>query len=145
MISFGSSQAEKETVLTQTLTICDETVTGESVRRFTLDFLTDRVTVQELIRARVFQEVKDYNARQPEIFQGLVQPTDTEVELNGFRLKRPRTIDWEPQYERALDAFRENRILVLAGDEQLGELEREIVVTPETEVTFIKLVPLVGG
>jgi hypothetical protein len=28
---------------------------------FVLDFLTERITVRELIRSRVYQEVKDYN------------------------------------------------------------------------------------
>jgi hypothetical protein len=112
---------------------------------FVLDFLTERITVRELIRSRVYQEVKDYNTNQPEYFQGLVQPTDTEKTLNGYKLRQLRQIDWEKQFEKAIAAFEGNGFVILVDDEQLTELEEEIVVAPGTSVTFLKLVPLVGG
>ncbi|MGF1602119.1 MAG: hypothetical protein ACFCU8_08870 [Thermosynechococcaceae cyanobacterium] len=110
-----------------------------------LDFLTERVTVRELIRSRVYQEVKDYNTRQPQWFQGLVQPTDAEQTLNGYRLRQPRQIDWGRQFENAIAAFLSNGFIILVDDEQVMDLEEEIMVAPETSVTFLKLVPLVGG
>ena len=112
---------------------------------FVLDFLTERITVRELIRSRVYQEVKDYNTSQPEYFQGLVQPTDTEKTLNGYKLRQLRQIDWEKQFEKAITAFEGNGFVILVDDEQVTELEEEIVVAPGTSVTFLKLVPLVGG
>ncbi|MGK7890313.1 MAG: hypothetical protein AB4042_13340 [Leptolyngbyaceae cyanobacterium] len=112
---------------------------------FVLDFLTDRITVRELIRSRVYQEVKDYNTQQPEYFRGLVQPTEAEQTLNGFRVRKPRQIDWEKQFNLAITAFESNGFLILVDDEQVVELEEEIIITPQTEVTFLKLVPLVGG
>jgi hypothetical protein len=42
-----------------TITVRDETAAGRAEGELTLDFLTERVTVRELIRSRVFQEVKD--------------------------------------------------------------------------------------
>jgi hypothetical protein len=54
-------------------------------------------------------------------------------------------LDWEQQLARALTAFENNGFLILVGEEQLTELEDEITITPETTVTFLKLVPLVGG
>jgi hypothetical protein len=110
-----------------------------------LDLLTERITVRELIRSRVYQEVKDYNTRQPEYFRGLVQPTNTEENLNGYKLKKTRQLDWENQFAQAIAAFERNGFLILVDDEQLTELEEEIVITPTTVVTFLKLVPLVGG
>ena len=112
---------------------------------FVLDFLTKRITVRELIRSRVYQEVKDYNTNQPEYFQGLVQPTDTEKTLNGYKFRQLRQIDWEKQFEKAIAAFEGNGFVILVDDEQVTALEEEIVVAPETSVTFLKLVPLVGG
>ena len=112
---------------------------------FVLDFLTERITVRELIRSRVYQEVKDYNTSQPEYFRGLVQPTDTEKTLNGYKFRQLRQIDWEKQFEKAIAAFEGNGFVILVDDEQLTELEEEIVVAPGTSVTFLKLVPLVGG
>lgn len=110
-----------------------------------LEFLTERITVRELIRSRVYQEVKDYNARQPEYFRGLVRPAEAERTLNGYRLRQRRLLDWQEQFEAALKAFASNGFLILVDEEQATDLEEEIVITPGAAVTFIKLTPLVGG
>lgn len=112
---------------------------------FVLDFLTERITVRELIRSRVYQEVNDYNTQRPDYFQGLVKPVDAEESLNGYKLRKPRQLDWEQQFEKAITAFEQNGFLILVDDEQVTELEEEIVILPGTSVTFLKLVPLVGG
>lgn len=131
---------------TATLTIRDETASGKSVGDETvLEFLTERITVRELIRSRVYQEVQDYNLKRPEIFRGLVQPTDTEQALNGFRLRKAREIDWKKQFEKACDAFERNGFFVLIDDKQAESLDQEIIIGPPQTVTFVKLVPLVGG
>ena len=128
-----------------TITVRDETAAGQSLGEFMLEFLTEEITVRELIRSRVYQEVKDYNAQKPSVYRGLVQPTDTEETLNGFRLKTPRQIDWQEQFDRALEAYEATRILVLVDDRQTESLEEEIVLRPDTQVAFLKLTPLVGG
>jgi hypothetical protein len=133
--------------MSTTLTIRDETTFsfgGDDVA-FTLDVPAERFTVRELIRTRVYREVRDYNLHQPEYFRGLVQPTDAERTLNGFKVRRRRKIDQEKQFERAIESFYRNGFLVLIDDRQVEELEDEIEVGPETTVTFLKLVPLVGG
>ncbi len=134
--------------MSTTLTIRDETTSsfsGDNDEEFTLDVLTERLTVRELIRTRVYREVRDYNLRQPEYFRGLVQPTDAERTLNGFKVRRGRRIDPEKQFERAVESFYRNGFLVLVNDRQVDELEEEIEIRPDTTVTFLKLVPLVGG
>ncbi len=126
--------------------IRDEEVTGKTVNEFSLEFLTERVTVHELIRSRVFQEVKDHNAKQNQTeFRGLVQPTDAEQTLTGFRLKKARQIDWKPQFERVIEAFTNNQILILVNDQQAESLDDEIEVRTNTSVTFLRLTLLVGG
>ena len=50
---------------TTTLTIRDETATGQAVSELVVELLTERVTVREVIRARVYQEVQDHNRRRP--------------------------------------------------------------------------------
>lgn len=128
-----------------TLTVHDETASGQKTNTFTLDCLTERMTVRELIRARIYQEVQDYNQKQPEYFRGLVEPTNAERVLNGYKLKAKRKIDWQEQYHRALDAFGRNGFFVLVGDKQAESLDQEFEVKVDTEVSFVKLVPLVGG
>ena len=98
-----------------TLTIHDETTSGQKTHSFTLDGLTERMTVRELIRARIYQEVQDYNQKEPEYFRGLVEPTHAERVLNGYKLKGKRKIDWEEQFKQALDAFQRNGFFILVG------------------------------
>ncbi len=128
-----------------TLTVHDATASGRKTNTFTLDCLTERMTVRELIRARIYQEVRDYNLKEPEYFRGLVEPTNAERVLNGYKLKAKRKIDWEEQYQQALDAFERNRFFVIVGDKQATGLDEKFEVKVETEVSFVKLVPLVGG
>jgi len=129
-----------------TLTVHDETASGQKTNTFTLDCLTERMTVRELIRARIYQEVSDYNnQKEPEYFRGLVEPTDAERVLNGYKLKAKRKIDWEEQFRRATDAFHRNGFFVLVGDKQAETLDQEFDVKVDTEVSFVRMVPLVGG
>jgi hypothetical protein len=102
--------------------------------------------VRELIRGRVYQEVKDHNVKHNQrVFRGLVQPTDAERELNGYRLREPRQLDWKKQFEAAVEAFERNGFLILIDDHQAERLDEEIVINSDTQVSFLKLVPLVGG
>ncbi|WP_037901220.1 MULTISPECIES: hypothetical protein [Streptomyces] len=125
--------------------VVDETTSGSRSDGWGLEIAEERLAVREVIRRRVFQEVAEYNARTPAVFQGLVQPADTERVLNGYALRTPRRIDPETQTELALKAFMGNGFLVLVGDRQVTELDEEIDLVLGTEVTFLKLVPLVGG
>jgi hypothetical protein len=128
-----------------TLTVHDETPTGQKTSALTLDFLTERITVRELIRSRVYQEVQDYNRRRPDHFRGLVQPTGAEQTLNGYKLRGNREIDWKQQFEKACEAFQRNGFFILVDDKQAENLDDEIELKAGTEVSFVKLVPLVGG
>ena len=88
--------------------IRDETATGQAVHSFPLEFASESITVRELIRERVYQEVSEYNfrsRREESVFRGLVQPTDAERALNGFKVPKGRDIDWEAQFKQAIDAF----------------------------------------
>lgn len=128
-----------------TLTIHDETASGQKTNTLTLDCLTEHLTVRELIRARIYQEVQDYNLKEPEYFRGLVEPTNAEKALNGYKLKARRKIDWQEQYQKALEAFERNGFFVLVGDRQADSLDQQFEVKVDTDVSFVKLVPLVGG
>lgn len=131
--------------MSATLLVRDQTTTGDQFNSIELEFLTDEITVRELIRERVYQEVKDFNAKKHEVFRGLVQPTDAERTLNGYRMRERRAINWKPQFDAACEAFEQNRVLVLIDDHQAISLDEHITIRPGTEVSFIRLVPLVGG
>ena len=127
------------------LTVHDEGTSGGRIRSFKLHLAAERISVRELIERRVTQEVEEYNRAQPECFQGLVQPTDAERVLNGYRLRQKRALDAAEQRAKAVEAFERSGFFVLVDDRQLDRLEDEIAVRPDTEVRFVKLVPLVGG
>ena len=128
-----------------TVTVRDETIAGQNIAEHPLELLSERLTVRELIRSRVYQEVQDYNSRRPDSFNGLVRPTDAEQALNGYKLAPGRTIDWQQQFSKACDAFTHNGFFILVDDRQPESLDEELVLTPQTRVSFVKLVPLVGG
>lgn len=133
-----------------TLTIRDETPSGDVYHELPLEFPSERVTVRDLIRERVYQEVQDFNRKQDErVFRGLVQPSDAERVLNGsrpeYRLAKHRPIEWKPQFEKALDAFGRNGFLVLIDDKQAEGLDQEFVIGHGTQVSFVRLTLLVGG
>jgi hypothetical protein len=128
-----------------TVTCYDETTGGERTPAVKIDLPSSKTTVREIITARVYQEVQDYNLRQGEVFQGLVMPSDAEQALNGYKMKKPKFIKWETQVKKAIEAFQSNGFFVMIDDNQHNQLDAEVMVGPETGVSFIKLVLLVGG
>jgi hypothetical protein len=108
----------------------------------TLTFLNERITVRELIRERVYQEVRERNAGCTIKYASLVEKREA---MGWETPAKPQLIDWEAQFQVALEGFESNRYFVLVDDRQLGSLEDRFNITPTTSVRFIKLVPLVGG
>jgi hypothetical protein len=134
--------------MSATLTVRDETPAGGVSNEWSLEFLNETITVRDLIRERVYQEVQDYNVRQHTAgpYRGLVQPEGYEQTLNGPRAGgKPRPIDWKKQYERAVQAFEANQVLILIDDRQAESLDQEFTIGPGTSVTFLRLTLLVGG
>ena len=128
------------------LKLVDQTTRGEILQEVTLTLASTRVSAREIIERRVRMEVQTFNEQQDQqVFRGLVQPTDTERELNGYRLKKPRKIDVDEQIKRAIEAFESNRFFMLVGDRQVESLDDLIGIGRDTRVSFLKLVPLVGG
>jgi hypothetical protein len=133
------------------LTVRDETATGDTIHSFPLEFPSERITVRELIRERVYQEVQDFNRRTDPVFCGLVQPKGAH-QVNAhdrrawaYQLKTRREIDWKEQFEQATSAFEKNGFFILIDDKQAEDLDQEVVLARGSTVAFVKLVPLVGG
>src|SRR5215216_2027035 len=118
------------------LLIRDETTAslGKAEHIFTVHISGEKISIRELIRQRVTQEVEEFNNRQPAVFRMLVQPNDTERTLNGFKFHRPRRVDPVTQYKKAMEAFEGNGFIVLVDDYQIQGLDDEIALQPETAV-----------
>jgi hypothetical protein len=100
----------------------DETPGGRSLGEVTLE-MPESITLRELIRMRVREEV----AR-------------TNIEQGGGGARR---VDWEQQADVVLHAFSKNGFVVLVGDRQVDDLNEELGAA--AAVSFVRLVPLVGG
>ena len=136
-----------------TLTIRDETLGGGVTHELTLEGLSETITVRELIRSRVYQEVNDHNRRvrqanaQAQPYSGLITPTAAEQQLNGPRVGKvtAKEVDWRKQFDTACEAFERNGFLVLVDDRQIGSLDQQLTLRPTSTVSFVKLTMLVGG
>ena len=127
------------------LTILDENASGSILHRLELEISQEMLTVRELIARRVHDEVAAYNERQGGVFQGLVQPTESERVLNGYRLRPQHLIDAEQQVYRALEAFQQNGFFVLVNNQQVESLDEEVWLGSGSTASFLKITPLVGG
>jgi hypothetical protein len=125
------------------LSVHDETTSGESRSAGIFQFDNASLTLREIIRLRVQQEVARFNKSDYEMFQGLVQPEESERVLNGVRT-RP-VLDPQKQFAKAITAFKGNGFLVLLDDRQIMDLDEALHLTAQSKITFLRLVPLVGG
>src|SRR3954468_24785040 len=104
------------------ITIVDESTLGEQ-RAWGLEILEEVISLNELIRRRIYQEVTEYNAQLAGKFYGLVQPTSAERTLNGYSPKASAKLDWQAQYEKAIAAFTKRGYLVLVDAKQVTDLQ----------------------
>ena len=125
--------------------IKDEQLNGTVTNQFEIEVKNQKISAKELIEKRVIHEVAVYNNKQPEYYRGLIEPTDAETTLNGFKLKRKQLIDPEKQVYIALHAFQKNGFFILVDNNQIESLDQEITLHANSSVSFLKLTPLVGG
>jgi hypothetical protein len=128
-----------------TVTIKDQSGAGKVALAITLEGIDSRITLRDLIRTRVREEVARYNATLADIFQGLVMPDGAQPTPKGFRMPARRAIDWEQQADHALDAFGRNGFFILVGGRQATDLDEVLELKAESDIRFLRLVQLVGG
>ena len=117
------------------VTIHDRTSTGDPTGTITLPGLPDGITLRQLIRWRVREEVARANLGSFLIFLGLIpanDPTRTQI-------------DWEVQADAAIDLFLANGFIVLVNGVQVMDLETRIDIKRDPDVRFIRLTPLEGA
>ncbi|MCU7806994.1 MAG: hypothetical protein KZQ73_03870 [Candidatus Thiodiazotropha sp. (ex Semelilucina semeliformis)] len=65
--------------------------------------------------------------------------------MNDYKVRKQWLIDFDKQLDLAIRAFESNGFFVLLDDKQLEDLNEPLTLTEHSKVSFIKLVPLVGG
>jgi hypothetical protein len=128
-----------------TVVIRDEGSTGALVDEVRLEVFARRLTLRDLIRTRVRDEVARANLAPGRVFRMLVRPVDAEEALNGYRRLLRKPIDWRTQAEAAEEAFERNGFFVIVGGRQVEDLDEELDLGVDTDIRFVRLVPLVGG
>lgn len=104
---------------------------------------SERVTVREIIRSRIYQAVQDHNTKRQNP-PSVHEPSIMERDLNGA--KRIKAIGWQRRFDQAIEAFGYGRLIVLVDEHQAESLDEEVdIIHSQTLVTFLRLVPLVGG
>lgn len=136
----------EDSYMGQPLNISDETSTGQLISTTTIQLVSEQTTAREIIIQRVRQEVKYFNHKNlAEPFKGLIQPLQIEHDLNNYQGRQSHSIDVDEQINIAIKSFNENGFFMLVDGSQVATLDQAIGITDSTKVSFIKLVPLVGG
>src|SRR6266566_1548411 len=126
------------------LTIHDESTSAPSSTARLLTLNTAKLTARELIRERVMHEVRQYNDSPTQPFTGLVRLSDEELALNGEKPGK-RLLDADRQVVRAFESFRKRGFALLVDGTQVESLDQELDLTPDSQITFLRLFPLAGG
>lgn len=127
------------------LTFNDETLTGDILRKIEVDIDRERLTIKDLIETRVRLEVERIQKGEASE-NGLFQPSQVEKILNKAISKKTKSNpDPEKEAYIAWKAFKENQFFVFVDNRQAESLDEEVLVSPTTSVSFVKLTPLVGG
>ncbi len=126
-----------------TVTIKDVTGAGKVTGTITIESIDSRITLRDLIRIQVREEVARYNATLTGIFRGLAMPAGALPASGGFALPAGRGVEWEQQADRTLDAWAHGGFSVRVGDRWVSSLNEVLELTAESDIRFVRLVRLV--
>jgi hypothetical protein len=124
-----------------TITLQDASLQGQQQSPWQMDIFEEQSTLREILRSRIYQEVSEYNAKKRS--QSLCLITPRPVEPQQADAAPP--VDWQIHYEQAIAAFMKKRYLVLINGRQMTKLDAPVHLTDQTTITFLKLIPLIGG
>jgi len=112
--------------------------------KYQLQLPGERIKVKDLIRLYVADQVERFNQRPTECSSR--HQSDEERILNPAQpTKHSQPRNCEAEYERALSAFSSNGFFLLVNGNQVSELEEEVAIKSNMEISFLRLTPLIGG
>lgn len=123
----------------------EEKVPGQPPsQNYVLEISDNQITVRDLIRMYVERQVSQHNIRKSAAEPNM--QAAEELLLNPPKEdKRFAQAQCAVEVEKALCAFSSNKFFVLVDGKQVSDLDEEVHLTVNGKVTFLKLVPLVGG
>lgn len=117
-----------------TLVIRDEDSAGNLLNQIEIPLSSQVLTLRDVIAERVLQEIETARKRTTDLPYGLVTQQAPANE-----------VDYEQELIRALAAFGENRYFVLIDDRQIEDLDETVSLRDAAIMTFVRLIPIVGG
>ncbi len=127
------------------LRIRDVSAMGQMMHEFFLPMPEAEISVRQLIEVRVRAEVHDYMQGRKHSGYDLFDVDEVEKILNRHGVGQPPQLDVEKQVSRALSGFKANRFFVIVNDRQVTSLDQTVAISDASEVSFMQLLPLVGG
>lgn len=122
----------------------DVSEAGHELGRARLDDLPPELSLGELLRRRIRDDVERYNADPGRVFDGLVQPADAVRHSDGHHLRSPRPLDADRLTTAALEAAAAGMLWFVVGDRTLTDLEHRIDPDAHDEVTVVLRRPVVA-
>jgi hypothetical protein len=118
--------------------------TGQRISHVRLTLPVATLTVQELIAHKVRQEVEEFFTHQRSDVSGEYL---TPEELLGVTTSASRgvTVTALDEIARAQQAFTARAYMIVVDNQRVWEPDTLLTLRPETQVEFIKILPLVGG
>jgi hypothetical protein len=118
--------------------------TGQRTSHVCLTLPVATLTVQELIAYKVRQEIEEFLAHQRPEVSGEYR---TPEELLGVTTSASRGVTGTAVDEiaRAQQAFTARAYMIVVDNQRIWEPDTLLTLRPETQVEFIKILPLVGG
>jgi len=117
--------------------------------RLVLEYpLEETINIAELIRLKVEEEARRLAAMQTLAHRPAEANLGREYqdlgEL-GAPLPTPRPIDLEAEVKKAQQTFATGRFLILVDGQRYTQLDEPVSLTPQSDVKFVRLMPLTGG
>ena len=118
--------------------------TGQWTSRVRLTLPTGTLTVRQLIAHKVRQEVEECLGRQRSGLSGeYLSPEELlRVAMPAGGMMPGAVTD---EITRAQQAFAARTYMIVADNQRVWDLDASLTLRPETQIEFIKILPLVGG
>jgi hypothetical protein len=101
------------------------------------------LTVGELIACKVRQEVTEYRVQQRSGLSGEYLSPEELLGAEPPTVLVPGAVHTE--IARAQQAFAARDYMIVINNRRLFDLEEVITLCPDTQIEFIKILPLIGG
>ena len=147
-----------------TIEVCSQVFGGNqdspSLLPVFLNLLQEHLTVAELIQRTVEERVRELLVQREidaqQVRRALerhyltaaevaVQAQQGAVRYPSDRTTKTPEIDLKDEGQRAIRAFEVGSYIILVNGQQVESLDEELSLSMNTKVTFLRLIPLVGG